>query len=80
MMPVLLARGDPSHRRRERLPSSGRNSQPTGLERCRIHLGAAQQVGPALFYSLIIVVSFLLVFLLEEQEGRVVPPTGVDQQ
>jgi Cu(I)/Ag(I) efflux system membrane protein CusA/SilA len=38
-------------------------------------IGAAKQVGPALFYSLlIIVVSFLPVFLLEAQEGRLFRP------
>jgi Cu(I)/Ag(I) efflux system membrane protein CusA/SilA len=38
-------------------------------------IGAAQQVGPALFYSLlIIVVSFLPVFLLGAQEGRMFRP------
>ena len=36
---------------------------------------SAKQVGPALFYSLIIiVVSFLPVFLLEAQEGRMFRP------
>lgn len=46
-----------------------------GEERRRILVGAAQQVGPALFYSLIIiVVSFLPVFLLEAQEGRMFRP------
>src|SRR3989441_1335017 len=40
-------------------------------ERRRILLKAAKQVGPAIFFSLvIIVVSFLPVFLLEAQEGR----------
>jgi copper/silver efflux system protein len=44
-------------------------------ERREILIGAAQQVGPALFYSLIIiVVSFLPVFLLEAQEGRMFRP------
>jgi copper/silver efflux system protein len=52
-----------------------RNDHPTGEERRRILVGAAQQVGPALFYSLIIiVVSFLPVFLLEAQEGRMFRP------
>ena len=43
---------------------------------CRkIVLGAAKQVAPALFYSLlIIVVSFLPVFMLEAQEGRLFRP------
>jgi Cu(I)/Ag(I) efflux system membrane protein CusA/SilA len=48
---------------------------PSDAERRRILIGAAQQVGPPLFYSLIIiVVSFLPVFLLEAQEGRMFRP------
>jgi copper/silver efflux system protein len=44
-------------------------------ERKAILINAAKQVGPALFYSLlIIVVSFLPVFLLEAQEGRMFRP------
>jgi Cu(I)/Ag(I) efflux system membrane protein CusA/SilA len=44
-------------------------------ERGQILIGAAKQVGPALFFSLlIIVVSFLPVFLLEAQEGRMFRP------
>jgi Cu(I)/Ag(I) efflux system membrane protein CusA/SilA len=44
-------------------------------ERRSILINAAKQVGPALFFSLlIIVVSFLPVFLLEAQEGRMFRP------
>ena len=44
-------------------------------ERREILIRAAKQVGPALFFSLlIIVVSFLPVFLLEAQEGRMFRP------
>jgi len=44
-------------------------------ERRAILVSSAKQVGPALFYSLIIiVVSFLPVFLLEAQEGRMFRP------
>jgi copper/silver efflux system protein len=44
-------------------------------ERLRILIDAARQVGPALFFSLlVIVVSFLPVFLLEAQEGRMFRP------
>ena len=44
-------------------------------QRIRILVDAAKQVGPALFFSLlIIVVSFLPVFLLEAQEGRMFRP------
>jgi copper/silver efflux system protein len=50
----------------EKLPES---------ERRRVLLDAAKQVGSAIFFSLlIIVVSFLPVFLLEEQEGRMFRP------
>jgi Cu(I)/Ag(I) efflux system membrane protein CusA/SilA len=53
-------------------------SERTGLrdkDRHRILIDAAKQVGPALFFSLlIIVVSFLPVFLLEAQEGRMFRP------
>ena len=58
---------------------SERQASDTGeiseRERRRILLDAAKQVGPAIFYSLlIIVVSFLPVFLLEAQEGRMFRP------
>ncbi|MDQ6732666.1 MAG: CusA/CzcA family heavy metal efflux RND transporter, partial [Nitrospirota bacterium] len=44
-------------------------------ERRRVLIDSAKQVGPALFFSLvIIVVSFLPVFLLEAQEGRMFRP------
>ncbi len=44
-------------------------------ERRKILINAAKQVGPALFFSLlVIVVSFLPVFLLEAQEGRMFRP------
>jgi Cu(I)/Ag(I) efflux system membrane protein CusA/SilA len=44
-------------------------------DRRRILLDSAKQVGPAIFFSLvIIVVSFLPVFLLEAQEGRMFRP------
>src|SRR5437660_1870866 len=47
----------------------------TEKRRRRILIDAAKQVGPALFFSLlIIVVSFIPVFLLEAQEGRMFKP------
>jgi Cu(I)/Ag(I) efflux system membrane protein CusA/SilA len=52
-----------------------RSDVPDNAERRNILIRSAQQVGPALFYSLIIiVVSFLPVFLLEAQEGRMFRP------
>ncbi len=54
---------------------SERPAQASERERVRILVDAAKQVGPALFFSLlIIVVSFLPVFLLEAQEGRMFRP------
>jgi Cu(I)/Ag(I) efflux system membrane protein CusA/SilA len=52
------------------------NSEPVSEpERMTILINAAKRVGPALFFSLvIIVVSFLPVFLLEAQEGRMFRP------
>ena len=50
-------------------------TQMPETERRRILLDSAKQVGPAIFFSLvIIVVSFLPVFLLEAQEGRMFRP------
>ena len=47
----------------------------TEAERRTVLIGAARQVGPALFFSLlIIIVSFLPVFLLQAQSGRMFRP------
>ena len=54
---------------------SAHGSAATDGERERVLLGAAKQVGRPIFYSLlIIVVSFLPVFMLEAQEGRMFRP------
>jgi Cu(I)/Ag(I) efflux system membrane protein CusA/SilA len=51
------------------------NAPANESDRRRVLSDAAKQVGPALFFSLvIIVVSFLPVFLLEAQEGRMFEP------
>lgn len=48
---------------------------PSAGERAEMLLRAARQVGPALFWSLVIIVaSFLPVFLLQAQEGRMFRP------
>jgi len=55
--------------------TANKRKRATERERVRILIDAAKQVGPALFFSLlIIVVSFLPVFLLEAQEGRMFRP------
>jgi len=62
--------------RKERDASAGKSAKKAvERERVRILIDSAKQVGPALFFSLlIIVVSFLPVFLLEAQEGRMFRP------
>jgi Cu(I)/Ag(I) efflux system membrane protein CusA/SilA len=50
-------------------------SEISAKEKRQILLGACKQVGPAIFFSLLIIlVSFLPVFLLEAQEGRMFRP------
>ncbi|MGB8985310.1 MAG: efflux RND transporter permease subunit [Candidatus Sulfotelmatobacter sp.] len=62
--PVLIAPTGPRH-----------SSEFSELERRKILIDGAKQVGPALFFSLIIIVmSFVPVFLLEAQEGRLFRP------
>ncbi|MDZ4381776.1 MAG: CusA/CzcA family heavy metal efflux RND transporter [Parvibaculum sp.] len=48
---------------------------PPGASRTAVVIEAAQEVGPALFFSLLIItVSFLPIFTLEAQEGRLFKP------
>ncbi len=59
------------------LPESGRLSTSllTARERWELAVRAAKEVGPALFFSLLIItVSFVPVFALEAQEGRLFKP------
>jgi Cu(I)/Ag(I) efflux system membrane protein CusA/SilA len=60
----------------ERMASAAYSGKEvSGRERKIILLGAAKQVGPAIFFSLLVIlVSFLPVFLLEAQEGRMFRP------
>jgi Cu(I)/Ag(I) efflux system membrane protein CusA/SilA len=48
---------------------------PPGANRVQVLIDAASEVGPALFFSLLIItVSFLPIFTLEAQEGRLFSP------
>jgi Cu(I)/Ag(I) efflux system membrane protein CusA/SilA len=56
-------------------PDGKRPIEVSEKQRRKILIGAAKQVGPAIFVSLLIIlVSFLPVFLLEAQEGRMFRP------
>jgi copper/silver efflux system protein len=59
----------------DRIASAGGADAVAEPERRRVLLDAARQVGRPIFYSLLIIVlSFLPVFLLEAQEGRMFRP------
>ena len=67
MVDAAIVMIENAHKRLERAPPG--ESRVTTLER------AAVEVGPALFFSLLVLtVSFLPVFTLEEQEGRLFKP------
>lgn len=67
MIDAAIVMIENAHKHLERLPAGG--------DRTRAIIEAAKQVGPALFFSLaIITVSFLPVFTLEAEEGRLFAP------
>ncbi|MGB0037208.1 MAG: CusA/CzcA family heavy metal efflux RND transporter [Candidatus Acidiferrales bacterium] len=60
----------------ERMASAAQSgTKVSDKDRKKILIGGAKQVGPAIFFSLLVIlVSFLPVFLLEAQEGRMFRP------
>jgi Cu(I)/Ag(I) efflux system membrane protein CusA/SilA len=70
MIDAAIVMIENAHKHLERLPPD-----PTPGQRAQAIVDAAVEVGPALFFSLaIITVSFLPVFTLEAQEGRLFAP------
>jgi len=70
MVDAAIVMIENAHKHLERLPE-----QHTTRERAAAMLDACTEVGPALFFSLLIItVSFLPVFTLESQEGRLFSP------
>ena len=77
------ARDEETKRRRDGVPapdgsstsSLGRSVSPSLSQHTQIILRAAQEVGPSLFFSLLVItVSFLPIFALGEQSGRLFHP------
>jgi Cu(I)/Ag(I) efflux system membrane protein CusA/SilA len=67
----MVARGEPVPAEEGRIPTSLLSSR----ERWDLVVRSSKEVGPALFFSLLIItVSFLPVFALEAQEGRLFKP------
>jgi len=70
MIDAAIVMIENAHKHLERLPPDHSNS-----ERTAAMMAACREVGPALFFSLLIItVSFLPVFTLESQEGRLFSP------
>jgi Cu(I)/Ag(I) efflux system membrane protein CusA/SilA len=70
MIDAAIVMIENAHKHLERLPDGHSNS-----DRAEAMLAACKEVGPALFFSLLIItVSFLPVFSLEGQEGRLFSP------
>ena len=64
-----------AHKKIEAWQHAHPDAQLVGAERWRVITAAAQEVGPALFFSLLIItLSFIPVFTLEAQEGRLFGP------
>lgn len=67
MVDAAIVMIENAHKRLERAPE--------GSSRVEVLLHAAQEVGPALFFSLLVItVSFIPIFSLQEQEGRLFKP------
>ena len=70
MVDAAIVMIENAHKHLERLPE-----EHTNTERVEAMIAACKEVGPALFFSLLIItVSFLPVFTLESQEGRLFSP------
>ncbi len=70
MIDAAIVMIENAHKHLERLPE-----EHSGSERAEAIIAACKEVGPALFFSLLIItVSFLPVFSLEGQEGRLFSP------
>ena len=64
-----------AHKKLEAWQHAHPGAQLIGAERWRVMTQAAEEVGPALFFSLLIItLSFVPVFALEAQEGRLFSP------
>ncbi len=64
-----------AHKKLETWRHSNDGQEPRGEQRLALIAGAAAEVGPALFFSLLIItLSFVPVFTLEAQEGRLFAP------
>ncbi len=72
---IVMVENGYRHLAEAQAEAAARNDSVTPAQRRAILLAAAREVGPALFFSLLVIVaSFLPVFLLQAQEGRMFRP------
>jgi Cu(I)/Ag(I) efflux system membrane protein CusA/SilA len=75
MVDAAIVMIENAHKRLEHWRDDNERSEPTESERLRLVLQAAAEVGPALFVSLLIItLSFIPVFTLQAQEGKMFAP------
>jgi Cu(I)/Ag(I) efflux system membrane protein CusA/SilA len=75
MVDAAIVMIENAHKRLEQWRREHGGAMPEGAEHWRVVTDAALEVGPALFFSLLIItVSFLPIFTLEAQEGRLFAP------
>jgi Cu(I)/Ag(I) efflux system membrane protein CusA/SilA len=75
MVDAAVVMVENAHKHLEAWQRSHAGREPTGDERWRIVTDAAVEVGPALFFSLLVItLSFIPVFALQAQEGRLFAP------
>jgi Cu(I)/Ag(I) efflux system membrane protein CusA/SilA len=75
MVDAAIVMIENAHKRLEAFRHAHADRDPDGTERSALIAQAAAEVGPALFFSLLIItLSFLPVFTLEAQEGRLFAP------
>ncbi len=64
-----------AHKKLEAWRRQNGNAEPDGRQHAQLMVEAASEVGPALFFSLLVItLSFLPVFALQAQEGRLFAP------
>ncbi len=75
MVDAAIVMVENAHKRLERWRDEHDGEMPQGADHWRVITDAAIEVGPALFFSLLIItLSFLPVFTLQAQEGRLFAP------
>ncbi|HEX4971228.1 MAG TPA: efflux RND transporter permease subunit [Steroidobacteraceae bacterium] len=75
MVDAAIVMIENAHKQIERWQDLNPDREPTAAERWRLIGEASVQVGPALFFSLLIItLSFIPIFTLEAQEGRLFAP------